>query len=117
MKSFGPMTQTFGHRPSAKPVSKPMPTMAKFARPGIPAATGPAQPTGPSVEDEIREWKRTRGSHFPVRLLALVASVSFGAASFVLPPNVNSWVQYPLYALSAASLYVGFAHRRPKAGA
>jgi hypothetical protein len=109
------MTQSFGHRASAKSVSKPLPAMTKFARPGVEPA--PAQQAGPSVEDEIREWKRTRGSHFPVRLLALVASVSFGAASFVLPSDVNSWVQYPLYALSAASLYVGFAHRRPKATA
>jgi hypothetical protein len=31
-----------------------------------------------------------------------------------LPAQINDWAQYPLYALSAASLYAGFARRKPK---
>jgi len=67
------------------------------------------------VDAEIREWKKARGSQFPVKLLALVASLSLGVASIALPSDVNDWLQYPLLGLSAASLYVGFARRKKKA--
>lgn len=85
--------------------------MAKISRPGPPA---PAMPAGPSVDDEIRDWKKARGSNFPIKLLALVASVSFGVASIALPQQINDWAQYPLYALSAASLYAGFVRKKRK---
>jgi hypothetical protein len=67
-----------------------------------------------SVEDELREWKksRDRGFHIPWRQLSLMAGLSFGIASFVLPDSINDVVQWPLYALSAASFYAGFRKRR-----
>jgi hypothetical protein len=40
-----------------------------------------------------------------------MASMSFGIAAFVLPESVNDAVQWPLYALSAASLYAWFRRR------
>ena len=73
------MTQSsFGRTPAA-PSPAPLPVMTKSIRPG----NTPAQiiPAGPSVDDEIREWKKSRGSNFPIKLLALVASLSFGIAS------------------------------------
>jgi hypothetical protein len=104
--------QPFGHRSPAKAPSRPpLPAMTKFSRPA--AAPSPAEPAEASVDDEIREWKKGRGFHFPLKLLALVASISFGVASFALPEGVNNWLQYPLYALSALSLYLGF--RKPAA--
>jgi len=44
-----------------------------------------------------------------------MASLCFGIASLVLPDWVNDNVQWLLYALMAASLYVGFSKRRRRA--
>jgi hypothetical protein len=67
-----------------------------------------------TVEDELREWKKSRDRGFlmPWRQLSLMAGLSFGIASFVLPESVNNVVQWPLYALSAASFYAGFRKSR-----
>jgi hypothetical protein len=107
------MSQSFGRRPTAKPLPAPLPVPVKFARPGNvqPPRTEPAPP---SLDDELKEWKKSRGSNFPFKLLALTASLSFGIASVALPAQINDWAQYPLYALSAASLYAGFVRRKPK---
>jgi hypothetical protein len=77
-------------------------------------APAPIAAGEPSVDDELNEWKRTRKSSFaiPWRPLSLMASLCFGIASLVLPNWVNSAVQWPLYGLAAASLYVGLAKRR-----
>ena len=76
----------------------------------------PANPNLPSVEQELREWRRTRqGLGIPWRPLSLMASLCFGIASFVLPDSVNDNVQWLLYALMAASLYAGFSKRRRQA--
>jgi hypothetical protein len=74
--------------------------------------------SGVSVEDELREWKRTRNRGFlmPWRQVSLMAGLSFGIASFVLPDSVNGVVQWPLYALSAASFYAGFRKLRKQSG-
>jgi hypothetical protein len=108
------MSQAFGRRPTTKPLPAPLPVPVKFARPGHVQPPRP-EPASPSLDDELREWKKARGSNFPFKLLALTASVSFGIASVALPAQINDWAQYPLYALSAASLYAGFARRKPKA--
>ena len=90
--------------------------MAKFARPGKePAPVPPSEQLLASVDEEVREWKRTRGSRFPIQLLTVVAAISFDIAAIALPDAVSDWLQYPLYALSAASLYVGFFRRRKDA--
>src|SRR5579863_4216199 len=54
-----------------------------------------------AVDDELEEWKRARKKGFaiPWRPFSLMASLSFGIASFVLPDSVNDAVQWPLYAL------------------
>jgi hypothetical protein len=107
------MSQSFGRRALNQPSKAPLPAMSKFARPAAPAP----EPTGPgaaSVDDELRQWKSARGSRFPIRTLALVASVSFGIASVALPKEINEAVQYPLYGLSLASLYVGLRRKRQR---
>lgn len=73
----------------------------------------PEQSALPSLDDELRQWKRARRQNFeiPWRPLSLMASLSFGIAAFVLPESVNDAVQWPLYALSAASLYAWFRRR------
>jgi hypothetical protein len=111
MRNWG-MSQAFGRRPTAKPLPAPLPVPVKFARPGNQPRP---EPTSPSLDDELKQWKKARGSHFPIKLLALTASLSFGIASIALPAQINDWAQYPLYALSAASLYAGFIRRKPKA--
>ncbi len=67
-----------------------------------------------SVEQELQEWKRARRRNFklPWFQLWLMASLSFGIASFVLPDSVNDQVDWLLYALMAASAYAGFSRRR-----
>jgi len=72
----------------------------------------------PSVDDELREWKRSRwgGFKIPWRQLSLMASLCFGIASFVLPDSVNNDVQWLLFALMAASIYAGIAKRREAKG-
>ena len=104
------MSQTrFGRRSLANPSQAPLPVMTKFARPETAAPR--TEPPAPSVDDEVREWKKSRGFTFPLKPIALMASLSFGIASFVLPEDVTAWAQWPLYALSAASLYVGFRRK------
>ena len=67
----------------------------------------------PSLDDELRQWKLARKRNFeiPWRPLSLMATLSFGIASFALPDSVNDNVQWLLYALAAASLYAGFRKR------
>jgi hypothetical protein len=104
------MTQTnFGRRASAEPAKAPLPLMTKFARPG--EVKPQAQPASPSVDDELKDWKKERGFTFPLKPITLMASLCFAIGSFALPAEVTDWAQWPLYALSAGSLYVGF-HRR-----
>ena len=74
-------------------------------------------PEEPSVDDELREWKRSRKRAFrftfklPWRQLSLMASLCFGIASFVLPDAVNGNVQWLLFALMGASFYAGMRKR------
>ena len=95
---------------------------ASIASPAAPAPreriekAPPSAPAPPSVEDEIRAWKSARRSHmgFPWRQLSLMAGLSFGIASFVLPRTVNDALQWPLYTLTAISLYAGLRRRKAK---
>jgi len=104
------MSQSFGRRAPAQAPKTSPPVMTKFSRPG---ASAPAVKTpAPSVDDELRQWKKSRRRAFPIRPLALMASLCFGIGSVALPKEINDEVQWPLYALSAASLYVGFRQRR-----
>jgi hypothetical protein len=96
---------SFGRRPQAAP----LPVMRKTIRPA-PVLAPPAATL--SVDDEIRQWKKSRGFSRHLRPVALTASLCFGIASLVLPKTVNDEVQYPLYALSAASLYAGLRRKR-----
>ncbi len=66
----------------------------------------------PSVDEELQAWKKSRkGFTIPWRQLSLMASLSFGIASFVLPASVNQNVDYLLYALAGMSLFVGISKR------
>lgn len=67
----------------------------------------------PPLDDEFREWKKARKRHsgLPWRQLALMASVSFGVASLVLPNSVSDELDWVLYALMAASAYAGLQRR------
>jgi len=71
-----------------------------------------------SVDEELREWKRSRKSSFriPWRQLSLMASLCFAIASFVLPDWVNGMVKWLLFALMAASFYAGVINRRESKG-
>ena len=61
----------------------------------------------PSLNDELRQWKQARKQNLVHwHSLWLVATLSSGIASFVLPDSVNDNVSWLLNALAAASLYV-----------
>jgi len=68
-----------------------------------PVETAPAQPEL-TVEEELEEWKRARRFPIPWRPLTLMATLCFGAATLVLPADVNEPVQLLLYCLTAASM-------------
>ncbi|HEY7978467.1 MAG TPA: hypothetical protein VID67_09755 [Rhizomicrobium sp.] len=68
----------------------------------------------PSLDDELREWKRNRkaGFQMPWRQISLMASLCFGIASFVLPDKTNDAVNWLLYGLMAISFAAGISRRR-----
>ena len=108
------MPNSFGRRASKSQAASSAPASALpgFMRGEASPPQAAAAPAMDPVDAEIREWKKTRRSNFPIRLLALVASVSFGVASIALPAQINEWAQWPLFALSGASLYAGFRRRK-----
>src|SRR5580693_2537563 len=61
------------------------------ANPAFPTSPGE---TAPSLEDELREWKKSRRKNYklPWRQVSLMASLCFGIAAFVLPDTVNDTV-------------------------
>ena len=65
--------------------------------------TAPAEPEL-TVEEELEAWKRARRFPIPWRPLTLMATLCFGAATLVLPADVNEPVQLLLYFLTAASM-------------
>lgn len=106
----GPQTQT----PRAPAGPSFQRKTAAFDEPAIARAPRSAAPEDPSlsVDDELREWKRTRkGFTIPWRQISLTASLCFGIASIVLPASVNRNVDYVLYALMGMSLYAGISRR------
>lgn len=117
----------FGRRATAQPQSpgprravKAAATPARAAfeeQPVEPRVPVPVQSDAPSLDRELQEWKKARkqGGAMPWRQLSLMASLCFGLASFVLPDAVNDVVQWPLYALMAASFYAGVSRRRRQA--
>ena len=78
------------------------------------AALTPFPPDGPSIDDELRDWKQKRKKHFaiPWRQFSIIAGLSFGIASFALPDSVNDGFTWLLYALAAASFYAGLRKRK-----
>ena len=108
--------RTFGRRavPQA-PAPCAMPQAPSRPVEPIPSSLSPDVSLA-SIDDEIAAWKAARGPviPFPWRQLLLMAGLCFGIASFVLPATVNDAVQWPLYALTAISLYVGLRKRKNK---
>ena len=110
--SFGrrisPQAQTAPPLRAAQKVTAPTPTE--------PSMTEPATGDSPSVDQELLEWKRARGSKFamPWSQLSLMASLCFGIASFVLPDSVNEKVDWLLWALTAITAMVWYTNRKKK---
>jgi hypothetical protein len=114
-----PTQRTFGQRAlqqSSASQAKPPPSIEPpeaNVEPSTAALTRiPVE--GPSVEDELHEWKRWRkkGFQIPWRQLFVMAGLCFAIASFVLPDSVSDDLQWLLYALAAASFYAGFRKRK-----
>ncbi len=117
-------TRAFGRRPNPllqrPPIQSSAPPefqrkTAAFDEAIVEQATPPVAAPDvqtPSVDEELQAWKKSRkGFTIPWRQLSLMASLSFGIASFVLPASVNRNVDYLLYALAGMSLYMGISKR------
>ena len=67
----------------------------------------------PSANDEWHEREQPVERNFkvPWRQVALMASLCFGIASFVLPDTINDDLDWLLYGLMAISAYVGLSNR------
>ncbi len=67
----------------------------------------------PSANNEWREREQPAERKFkvPWRQVALMASLCFGIASFVLPDTINDDLDWLLYGLMAISAYVGLSNR------
>jgi hypothetical protein len=70
----------------------------------------------PYVDNELPEWEQPPKWRLkmPWRQLALMASLCFGIASFVLPDSINDELEWFLYGLTAMSLYAGVSRRLPQ---
>lgn len=70
--------------------------------------------TGPTSDDELRDWKRARRQSYqlPWRQLSLMASLCFGVASLVLPDTVSDTLDWTLYSLMVTSFVAGVRRRR-----
>lgn len=117
--------RTFGKRASVAPAPVRREAKAAVVAPDIvravrvleqkpvavekpPAAVVPSPEL--SVDEELRRWKEERRQtlffRLPWKQFSLFASISFGAASFVLPDDVNGAVDYLLWGLSLISFAV-----------
>jgi hypothetical protein len=104
--SGGAIDGLFGGRSAS-----PDPSSASLASALIP----PSRPILASLEAgaqaspeelELAAWKAARGFRMPWKQMSLIASLSFGIATFVLPDDIGDWVNWALYALSGASFIV-----------
>jgi len=83
-----------------------------------PAPTEPGTPV--SIEDELKAWKQSRRRERPFKMpwrqLSLIASLSFGIASFVLPASVNEAAGWLLdfLAVGAFLAWIGGRRRTPQ---
>ena len=104
--------QTFGRRNAVQPRRENAPVRAAApAERDVPADVRPIETVAPPVDEELRAWKESRRPQFPLRQFSLMASLCFAIASYALPESLNDTLQWPLYALAAASLYVGLSRR------
>ena len=108
-------TQTFGRRVSRQaPVDLPREISLRTASAG--AATQPRleHPTVFADEQASQESPAPAGRPFrvPWRQVSLMATLSFGIGSFVLPDSINEPVEWLLAVGMAVSFYKGFGSRR-----
>jgi hypothetical protein len=105
--------QPFGRRSgmASRPATRPAP-VAATALPDPAEVPASFDAGWTDQDDELEKWKRTRKWQVPWRQISLTASLCFGVASLVLPGSVNTALQWPLYALAAASFYFGMRKRQ-----
>lgn len=109
--------RSFGRRVNPQLQRAPEPARAQPIVHAKEIVEVPVEPVLPPVvkteilDEDLQQWKQAREFKIPWRQLSLMASLCFGIASFALPDSVNDSVQWLLYALMGASLYVGFSKR------
>lgn len=95
-------------RAAPRPAASPAAEIEGLFAPRADAAR-PAPAIGLTPEEqELAAWKaaRKKGFRLPLKQMSLIASLSFGIASFVLPDDIGDWVNWLLYGLSGASFIV-----------
>jgi hypothetical protein len=104
---------------SSGPIARPPAPDPIAGEPVLAAAAADANPPeiAPDDDNELQAWKsaRRKATHLPWRQIAVVAGLSFAVASFVLPEALNDALQWPLSALVAISLYMGWRNRKQAA--
>lgn len=112
---------TFGRRAPVRraapqPTSANVDALAAIIQPGAARAAPEPRPQARAEstpeELELRDWKAGRKRPMPWRQLSLMAGLSFGIGSFVLPPSVNDSVNWLLYGLMAVSFWTGLKRKK-----
>ena len=80
--------------------------------PAIPAASGQEDCFVDEIDIETWKARRKGRKSMPWRQISLMAALSFGIGSFVLPDDLNAMVRPVLWALSAMAFASSFAPRR-----
>ena len=101
--------RAFGRR--FRQMERPVPASAKSP---IATTLSMASPEPSLLEQEIQDWKPKRPFRFPWRPFSLMAGLSFGAASFVLPAAMNQKLQWPPYASGAIAFYGALRRKQRK---
>lgn len=112
-RTFGRRTGAQSHLEHKAPCTSVI-VLAERAPPAVEETLASSINDELSIDDELREWKRTRRKNFaiPWQQLSLMAGLCFGIASLVLPGWINSAMQWPLYALTAMSFFVWLRKRK-----
>jgi hypothetical protein len=118
------MTTQFGRRAATRPAAIAAKSKAPAANldklfPAVaapPSAPVIASLKGEKGASEIDAWKteRKQAYRLPWRQLSLIAGLSFGIGSFVLPDDVTGYTDLLLYALSAMSFGVAIFGKKAK---
>jgi hypothetical protein len=124
-KTVMPAQKQFGRRGVPQIASRPSSKLADMPAPvDIPVPVEVARdeiaPHSPSLDSEPYDWNEpsrqyVKPAKAPWRTFVVIASVGFGATSWLLPQDVANVTEIVFGVMGAASLYVGYRSWRQAA--